>query len=100
MTFIALGDWGSPGSPQRAVANAMGKWSQQHKAEFIITTGDNFYENGVSSTSDRQWENTWKRVYTHQGISKLQWYVSLGNHDHHRNNGDNQVRGFPRIVFI
>lgn len=69
----------------------MGQWSASHKAQFIITLGDNFYEVGVSSLRDRHWTNTWKRIYTHAGISKLPWYVSLGNHDHVRGHGKFQV---------
>ena len=50
--FLALGDWGDsfywdPDSPQLQVAAAMNDWASVNQARFILTTGDNFYPDGV-----------------------------------------------------
>src|SRR5690606_5278624 len=47
----------------------------------IISTGDNFYPNGVSSTSDKQWKTSFEEIYTGNHL-QCPWYVVLGNHDY------------------
>ncbi len=85
VNFIVFGDWGSKGAPiQKNVANQMSVWAQNYNAKFIISTGDNFYENGVKSTSDYQWHATFEDVYTASSL-QVPWYVVLGNHDYHGN---------------
>lgn len=85
VNFAIIGDWGSKGAPiQLAVANELSLWAQSNNAAFIISTGDNFYENGVQSTSDYQWQKTFENVYTAPSL-RVPWYVVLGNHDYHGN---------------
>ena len=48
---------------------------------FTISTGDNFYENGVQSATDRQWQTSFEDVYTHPALAGP-WHVVLGNHDY------------------
>ena len=50
--FLVIGDWGDSfywetPSPQKAVAAAMNDWAATHNPRFILTTGDNFYPDGV-----------------------------------------------------
>lgn len=33
------------------------------KPEFIVALGDNFYTNGVQSSTDSLWDSLWKEVY-------------------------------------
>jgi len=88
--FIAIGDWGSRRDHQDEVARAMGSWCSQGSVncDFIISTGDNIYDDGVTSVSDHHFDDTWREVYTYPGIADLPWYLTVGNHDHHSSNGE------------
>lgn len=46
-------------SPRQSVANAMGKVGSSLKPNFILSTGDNFYDSGVASTKDPLWKDAW-----------------------------------------
>lgn len=68
---------------QAAVASAMSKWSDIHPQDFIVTLGDNFYTNGVSSTSDSLWQTLWSDVYLSSYMNlRVAWYPVFGNHDY------------------
>lgn len=55
--FFVLGDWGRKGNgTQAAVARQMIAASRQQKPGLILTVGDNFYEEGVSSVTDPHWQ--------------------------------------------
>ena len=85
MTFIALGDWGDTLLPgQQQVANQMALWAEKWQPSFIMSTGDNFYPNGVRSVDDRQFDNKWRNVYNHTSLVDLPWYLTVGNHDYGR----------------
>ena len=53
-----------------------------HREELnpLLCLGDNFYDFGVDSADDKQFEATWKDVYTHKALHKP-WLVIEGNHD-------------------
>lgn len=56
LRFMVFGDWGRNGEDrQKEVALEMGKVAKKFKPEFIVSTGDNFYPNGVQSTRDHNW---------------------------------------------
>lgn len=85
ISFIAIGDWGKRGEyNQKDVAIQMGYWAASNKADFVISLGDNFYENGVSSTNDSQWQLSYENIYNSQSL-QIPWYASLGNHDYNGN---------------
>jgi len=88
--FIAIGDWGSRREHQDEVARAMGSWCSHDSVncDFIISTGDNIYDDGVTSVSDHHFDDTWREIYTYPGIADLPWYLTVGNHDHHSENGE------------
>lgn len=82
--FVVVGDWGGPGrDPQRNVAKAMDiiATSQNHSIHFVVSTGDNMYEDGVSGVKDRKFKRNFEDVYTQESLQCV-WYMSLGNHDH------------------
>ncbi|GHA21651.1 acid phosphatase [Devosia pacifica] len=81
--ILVVGDWGKPEnlSDLQRVAQAMGSVYRQSGADCVFSTGDNFYENGVVSTSDPLWLNVFEDVFTEM-LLPLPWYVVLGNHDH------------------
>jgi 3',5'-cyclic AMP phosphodiesterase CpdA len=80
--FIVIGDWGRQGKEgQKETAEQMGKTAAGMDADFIISTGDNFYDNGVLSTNDTLWKKSFEDIYTSPALMKP-WYVVLGNHDY------------------
>ncbi|GEA11295.1 tartrate-resistant acid phosphatase type 5 family protein [Alteromonas sp. KUL49] len=84
-SFIVLGDWGRNGHfYQKPVAKWMDIASYQLDAEFIATTGDNFYDNGIASVSDPYWQTSFEDIY-HQPHLFIDWHPVLGNHDYRGN---------------
>ncbi len=85
LNFLVFGDWGRQGElDQREVAEQMGKAAQNLRARFVIAVGDNFYEDGVTSTTDDHWHKSFEDVYTARSLY-VPWHVILGNHDYHGN---------------
>src|ERR1700744_406987 len=65
LNFIVVGDWGRNGEKdQMDVAKQMGLAAADMDARFIIAAGDNFYEDGVASVTDPQWQTSFEKVYT------------------------------------
>lgn len=70
---------------QVAIAGAMSRWVSEHevKPEFILSLGDNFYDNGVLSATDTPWTTHWKNVYLQNHTNlRVPWYPIFGNHDY------------------
>jgi tartrate-resistant acid phosphatase type 5 len=81
--FFVLGDWGKRGIPnQQVVANQMNEWAAIENPDFIITTGDNFYDVGVADVNDSHWTESFEQVYKGSRIKSKTWYATLGNHDY------------------
>jgi hypothetical protein len=67
------------GTNQAAIAKAMGSYSDSFKPSFIIALGDNFYSNGVSSSTDSYWDYLWVNVYLDYYSSlRVSWYPVFG----------------------
>jgi len=89
LTFLAVGDWGREGAfNQGDVAARMGQTAALIGARFVISVGDNFYEDGVASVDDPQWRTSFEDVYRAPSL-QVPWRVALGNHDYH---GDTQAQ--------
>jgi tartrate-resistant acid phosphatase type 5 len=85
LNFLIFGDWGRQGEQDQVeVAEQMAKAAQDIGAKFVISVGDNFYENGVTSVNDPHWRASFEDVY-HQAPLQVPWHVILGNHDYHGN---------------
>jgi tartrate-resistant acid phosphatase type 5 len=83
--FLVFGDWGRQGElDQREVAEQMGIAAQNLDARFVVSVGDNFYEDGVTSVTDDHWQKSFEKVYTAPSL-RVPWHVILGNHDYHGN---------------
>lgn len=82
--FLAIGDWGTGGKGQRAIAEAMAEKARRDSAWFVLVLGDNFYQDGVSSVDDEQWQTKFERMYW-QASLQIPFYAVLGNHDYRTN---------------
>jgi acid phosphatase len=88
--FMAIGDQGKGGSSQKHVARLMSEKARKDSLHFVITLGDNFYNDGVASTSDKQWHEKFEAMYDLPYL-RIPFYPTLGNHDHHFGNARHQV---------
>eukprot|EP00455_Lapot_gusevi_P023882 TRINITY_DN2480_c0_g1_i1.p1 TRINITY_DN2480_c0_g1~~TRINITY_DN2480_c0_g1_i1.p1 ORF type:complete len:291 (+),score=112.43 TRINITY_DN2480_c0_g1_i1:96-968(+) len=59
----------------------MAKIASQYNISFVISTGDNFYEDGISSVSDTKFRKVFTEGYAQSSL-QVPWYVALGNHDY------------------
>ena len=68
----------------------MAAWADAHPVRFVVSTGDNFYEDGVASVTDPTWKASFEDVYSAPSLLQVPWIVALGNHDY-RGNVDAQI---------
>nr|AAF60315.1 putative purple acid phosphatase precursor [Ipomoea batatas] len=82
LSFLVIGDWGRKGDyNQSQVAFQMGEIGDQLAIDFVVSTGDNFYDNGLTGEHDDAFTESFTDVYTAESLQK-QWYSVLGNHDY------------------
>lgn len=80
--IIATGDTGEGNTEQHCVADAMNAKCAATGCDAVLLSGDNFYEEGVSSVDDPQWLTKFEQPYDRQTLNMLKFYVVLGNHDY------------------
>ena len=51
----------------------MGRVGEELDIDFVVSTGDNFYDNGLSGIHDTTFEKSFSKVYTAPSLQK-QWY--------------------------
>ena len=67
------------GTYQAAIAKAMASYSNEFQPSFVVALGDNFYTNGVSSSTDVYWDYLWTNVYLDYYASlRIPWYPVFG----------------------
>ncbi|XP_073148102.1 purple acid phosphatase 8-like isoform X2 [Henckelia pumila] len=82
LSIMVVGDWGRRGHyNQSDVAHQMGIIGEKMDLDFIISTGDNFYPEGLINVNDPAFDESFTNVYTASSLQK-QWYSVLGNHDY------------------
>jgi tartrate-resistant acid phosphatase type 5 len=54
----------------------MGVVGEKMDIDFVISTGDNIYDDGIANTSDPLFKESFSNIYTAKGVQKP-WY--LGN---------------------
>ncbi|XP_061373842.1 purple acid phosphatase 8-like isoform X2 [Gastrolobium bilobum] len=82
LNFLVVGDWGRKGTHnQSLVANQMGIVGEKLNIEFVISTGDNFYDDGLEGVDDPAFYESFVNIYTAPSLQKI-WYNVLGNHDY------------------
>ncbi|CAN7002906.1 unnamed protein product [Brassica oleracea var. botrytis] len=85
LDILVFGDWGRKGGfNQSLVAHQMGIVGEQLDIDFVISVGDNFYDDGLKGDTDTSFEASFSHIYTHPSLQK-QWYSVLGNHDYRGN---------------
>ena len=85
LPFVLIGDWGRHGRDnQTNVAEQMGMTASHMNSRFVISLGDNFYENGVTGLDDPYWQTSFEDIYTAPSL-QTPWKVILGNHDYRGN---------------
>lgn len=87
--FFAIGDQGTGGASQQAVADAIAAKCAADGCDFGITLGDNFYPEGVTSTNDLLWNTVFVQPYA---TIDVPFYASLGNHDYAVDKARGQVQ--------
>ena len=83
LRFGVIGDYGEAGQAEADVAALVDSWD----VDFIVTVGDNNYQEGAASTIDRnvgQYYHAYIRPYKGEygpGASENRFFPALGNHD-------------------
>ena len=97
LSFLVIGDWGRRGEyNQSEVAFQMGEVGEKLDIDFVVSTGDNFYDNGLTGEQDPNFEESFTNIYTAKSLQK-QWYSVLGNHDY-RGDAEAQLSQFVRQI--
>ena len=74
--FPGVGDWGFGSSAQQTIAERMCERSRAQPAQFVLTTGDNFYGPDGQAT-----EKNYFRPEACLIAAKIPWRAAWGNHD-------------------
>ena len=77
--FIAMGDGGEGNADQYQNAAAVKDVCDAKGCDFVLYLGDNFYNDGVNSVDDEQFQTKFEAPYADLD---LRFYVVLGNHDY------------------
>ena len=80
LRFIAMGDAGEGNAAQYDVAAAIEQvCADKGGCEFVLYLGDNFYNDGVSSVQDDQFQTKFEMPYADLSMP---FYAAMGNHDY------------------
>ena len=82
LRVLVLGDWGTGGPGQMALAGAIEQVHGQAPPDLVLTVGDNFYPSGVRGLYDPLFEKIFERVYVGPFWERLVFFPVLGNHDY------------------
>jgi predicted phosphodiesterase len=75
--FAVMGDFGTGGSEEFAIASRMHEIHRQSELEFVIGAGDNIYPNGAG----RHFAKNFEQPFTALLNEKVKFHTVLGNHD-------------------
>jgi hypothetical protein len=84
LKFLAMGDWGDG---QATTGAKIGKFMNEEGkgATVVLAIGDNFYDRGVKSVNDTQFQTTYRDVFTGDNLKRTPFLVVAGNHDYYGN---------------
>jgi hypothetical protein len=77
--FVALGDAGEGNEAQIAVGATIASVCEERGCDFALYLGDNFYDVGVDSPMDAQFQAKFEVPYA---PIDFPFYITLGNHDY------------------
>ena len=75
LNFMVVGDWGGQNDspyytdPEQDVAEQMGQVAAAMGAQFTLSMGDNFYDNGVTDMDDPRFKETFEVSTTIHGLT-------------------------------
>jgi len=75
--FAVIGDTGTGGSGQRAIANELAAWRTRYPFDFVVMTGDNLYGGERPKDFASKFEIPYKPLID----GSVKFYAALGNHD-------------------
>ncbi|DAZ98099.1 TPA: hypothetical protein N0F65_005261 [Lagenidium giganteum] len=80
--FIVMGDYGTGSPDQVKVADTLKKFvgTLQPKPAFVVSTGDQVYDHGLTSPEDPVLKTRFEKMYASPDL-QVPWYIALGNHD-------------------
>ena len=95
LNFLAIGDYGTGSTDQKAVAKAMRDFVSKNgiTPDGLLMLGDNFYsavKEGFTTDSKR-WQTDIEDMYP-STVFPVPMYAVLGNHDYHDNEGGEKVQ--------
>lgn len=82
---FVLGDMGTGKKGQKKVARIMAKRAAADGLDFMLTVGDNFYSDGLTSLADPIFKEYFEDVYLVHESLRVPVRPTLGNHDHQGN---------------
>jgi 3',5'-cyclic AMP phosphodiesterase CpdA len=75
--LVAIGDFGTGGADEGAIAAAVDRWTDRFPINALLTTGDNVYESG----NPADFAAAWTGPYGWVGDEHVPVIAALGNHD-------------------
>ena len=82
LRVLVLGDWGTGGAGQKALAGVIELTHGEAPPDLVLTVGDNFYPHGVMGLYDPLFETAFENVYSSPFWEPLVFFPTLGNHDY------------------
>ncbi|XP_049354198.1 purple acid phosphatase 8-like isoform X2 [Solanum verrucosum] len=77
LSFLVIGDWGRKGLyNQSELAFQMGEIGEKLKIDFVISSGDNFYEDGLNGVNDPTFQHSFTNIYKAPSLQKT-WYNEI-----------------------
>ena len=83
LDVLILGDWGTGGVGQRALAESIAETHRDSPPDFVMTVGDNFYPDGVTGPDDPIWETHFETMYQGPFWDSMVFQAILGNHGYY-----------------
>ncbi|HKP85065.1 MAG TPA: metallophosphoesterase [Blastocatellia bacterium] len=75
--FVVMGDFGTGGGDEFAIASKMFDMHRESKVEFVLSAGDNIYPNGAG----RYFAKNFEQPFAAMLKEEVKFYTVFGNHD-------------------
>jgi hypothetical protein len=81
INLFVVGDTGLPTERRDSVVAMMGRATKWCRPKAVVMHGDNFYESGVRSVADPNFESKFENTFDRQ-LFDFPFHPTLGNHDY------------------